>query len=219
VITFDPAFSVELCGGTHVPSTGQIGQLRIVSEGAIAAGIRRIEAITAEKAEEWWEEKLHLLEEISDVLKNPKDLVKGVKNLAEEAQALRKDLAGFSKLKAGQLKVELLANAEIINGIRFIGAKVDLDAETIKDLAFELRAEGDNIFLVLANETDGKAGLTIALSDNLVAEKKLNAGTIIREVAKAVQGGGGGQPHIATAGGKDPAGIPAAIEKAKGYIL
>jgi alanyl-tRNA synthetase len=219
VITFDPAFSVELCGGTHVTSTGQIGQLKIVSEGAIAAGIRRIEAITAEKAEEWWEEKLHLLEEISEVLKNPKDLLKGVKNLAEEAQALRKDVAGFSKVKAAQLKKELLANAETVNGIRFIGAKVDLDAETIKDLAFELRAEGDDIFLILANEADGKAGLTIALSDNLVAGKKLNAGTIIRDVAKAVQGGGGGQPHIATAGGKDPAGIPAAIEKAKGYIL
>jgi alanyl-tRNA synthetase len=219
VITFDPSFSVELCGGTHVRSTGQIGLFKIVSEGAIAAGIRRIEAITAGQAEEWWEEKLHLLDEISEALKNPKDLLKGVKNLVEETQSLRKEVAEFSRLKAGLVKDELLSKAENVNGIRFIGAKVDLDADTVKNLAFELRSAGDDIFLVLANESDGKVGLTIAISDHLVKEKNLNAGTIIREVAKAVQGGGGGQPHIATAGGKDPSGIPAAIDRARGYIL
>ncbi len=219
VITFDPSFSIELCGGTHVTATGQIGLFKIVSEGAIAAGIRRIEAITADAAETWWESKLQLLDEISDALKHPKDLVKGVKTLVEEVQSLRKELAEYSKLKAGQVKDELLRNAENLNGIRFIGAKVDLDAETIKNLAFDLRAASDDIFLVLANETDGKASLTIAISDRLVHEKKLNAGAIIREVAKFVQGGGGGQPHIATAGGKDPSGIPAAIEKARGYLL
>jgi alanyl-tRNA synthetase len=192
---------------------------KIVSEGAIAAGIRRIEAITADRAEEWWEEKLHLLEEISDALKNPKDLLKGVKNLVDETHMLRREMAEFSRLKAGQLKDELLSKAESVNGIRFIGVNVDLDADSVKNLAFELRSAGDDLFIVLASESEGKASLTIAISDHLVKEKKLNAGAIIREVAKAVQGGGGGQPHIATAGGKDPAGIPMAIEKARGFLL
>ncbi len=218
MITFDPSYSIELCGGTHVPATGQIGLFKIISEGGIAAGIRRIEAITAGKAEEWWNEKLSQLEEISDALKNPKDLVKGVKNLIEESHALKKEVAEFSKMKAGQIKTDLMSRAENINGIRFIAGIVDLDADSIKNLAFDLRSAGDDLFVVLASESEGKAGLTIALSDQLVREKKLNAGAIIRDVAKKVQGGGGGQPHIATAGGKDPSGIPAAFECARTFI-
>ena len=217
VITFDPGFSVELCGGTHVPATGQIGSFKIVSEGAIAAGIRRIEAITAEKAEAWWNEKLSVLEEISETLKHPRDLVKAVTDLAEEAHALRKEASAFGKLKAEQLKSGLLENAEDVNGIRFIASRVDLDTEAVKNLAFDLRNSGKDLFVILVNESDGKAGLTIAISDNLVNEKKFNAGAIVREAAKAVKGGGGGQPHIATAGGKDPSGIDAAIGIARDY--
>lgn len=218
VVTFDPDFSVEFCGGTHVPASGQIGLFKIVSESAIAAGVRRIEAITAEKAESWFYEKLHLLDEISEVLKNPKDLVKGLKTLVEENLALRKDAAELAKIKGGQVKEELLKKAEVINGITFISAKLDLDPEIIKNIAFELRTSADQVFIVLANETDGKAGLTVAVSDALVKAGKLNAGTIIREISREVQGGGGGQPHIATAGGKNPAGIQAALEKARAFL-
>ncbi len=218
VVTFDPAFSIEFCGGTHVAASGQIGLFKITSESAIAAGVRRIEAITADKAETWFYEKLQLLDEVSDALKNPKDLLKGLKNLVEENQSLKKDSAELSKIKGGQVKENLLKNAEVINGITWISAKLDLDTDTIKNLAFELRSSAENVFVVLANETDGKAGLTVAVSDALVKAGKLNAGTIVREIAKEVEGGGGGQPHIATAGGKKPEGIPAALEKARMII-
>ena len=219
VVTFDPAFSVEFCGGTHVPASGQIGFFKIISESAIAAGVRRIEAITAGKAEIWFYEKLQLLDEVSETLKNPKDLMKGLRNLLDENQSLKKEAAELGKIKGGQLKENLLKKAEILNGITFISAKLDTDAETIKNIAFELRTIADQVFLVLANEADGKAGLTVAISDQLVKAGKLNAGNIIRDIAKEVQGGGGGQPHIATAGGKNPAGIPAALEKARKYLV
>ncbi|MEI7490250.1 MAG: alanine--tRNA ligase [Bacteroidota bacterium] len=215
VVTFDRDFSVEFCGGTHVEASGQIGLFKIISESAIAAGVRRIEAITAEKAENWFYEKLHLLEDLSETMKNPKDLVKGMKNLLEENQALRKDASELAKIRGGQVKDELLKKAELINGITFISAKLGLDTEIIKNLAFELRSCADQVFIVLANESEGKAGLTVAVSDLIVKAGKLNAGNIIREIAKEIQGGGGGQPHIATAGGKNPAGIPAALEKAR----
>ena len=218
VVTFDPAFSIEFCGGTHVAASGQIGLFKITSESAIAAGVRRIEAITADKAETWFYEKLQLLEEVSDTLKNPKDLLRGLKNLVEENHSLKKDAAELAKIRGGQVKGDLLKQAETINGITFISAKLGLDAEAVKNLAFELRTSADLVFIVLANETEGKAGLTVALSDALVKAGKLNAGNIVREIAKEIQGGGGGQPHIATAGGKNPAGIPAALEKAKTMI-
>jgi alanyl-tRNA synthetase len=218
VITFDPSFSIELCGGTHVPATGQIGLFKIVSEGAIAAGIRRIEAITAEKAEEYWNSRESLLSEAGELLKNPKDMLKGLRNLIEENVELKRQVAELSKLKLQQLKEEFAAQVQHYNGINFLTAKVDLDAETVKNLAYELSTSIPELFLVLATESDGKATLTVMLSENLVKERKLNAGNIVRELAKEIQGGGGGQPHIATAGGKNPAGIPAALEKARGYV-
>ena len=218
VITFDPDYSVELCGGTHVPATGQIGQFKIISEGAIAAGIRRIEAITGEKAEEYWNSRELLLSEISELLRNPKELLKGVTNLLDENQELKKQVAELGKLKIQQLKAEYAAQVQHYNGINFLTVKVDLDTETVKSLAYELNASIPDLFLVLATEADGKATLTVMLSENLVKERKLHAGNIVRELAKEIQGGGGGQPHIATAGGKNPAGIPAALEKARGFV-
>ena len=218
VITFDPAFSVEFCGGTHVGATGQIGLFKITSESAIAAGVRRIEAITAGIAENWFYEQLHLLDAVSDALKNPKDILRGLKNLVDENQLLKKDSSELAKIKGSQVKETLLKNAELLGGIIYISAKLELDTEAVKNLAFELRSSADKIFVVLANESDGKAGLTVAISDPLVKEGKLNAGTIIREIAKEIQGGGGGQPHIATAGGKNPAGIAAALAKAREVV-
>ncbi|MEI7499799.1 MAG: alanine--tRNA ligase [Bacteroidota bacterium] len=218
VITFDPDYSVELCGGTHVPATGQIGLFKIVSEGAIAAGIRRIEAITAEKAEEYWNSRELLLSEIGEILKNPKDLLKGLRNLFDENIDLKRQVAELGKLKLQQLKEEFSSRVQHYNGVNFLTAKVNMDAETVKNLAYELNASIPDLFLVLATEEDGKATLTVMLSENLVKERKLNAGHIIRDLAKEIHGGGGGQPHIATAGGKNPAGIAAALEKARGYL-
>ncbi len=219
VITFDPSFSVELCGGTHVHATGQIGLFKIVSEGAIAAGIRRIEAITAAKAEEYWNDQESLIDEISEMLKNPKDLLRGVKNMQEENQDLKKQVTGLGKLKIEQLKLEYTNQVQNFNGINFLALKVDLDAESVKNLAWELNNSIPDLYLVLAAESDGKVNLTVMLSENLVKEKKMHAGNIIRELAKEVQGGGGGQPHLATAGGKNPDGIPAALEKAKSFLV
>ncbi len=218
VITFDPAFSVELCGGTHVQATGQIGLFKIVSEGAIAAGIRRIEAVTAEQAEEYWNSREMLLTEAGEMLKNPKDLLKGLRNLLEENAELKRQVTELNKLKLQLLKEEFTSRVEHYNGVNFLTAKVELDAETVKSLAWELNASIPDLFQVLATESEGKATLTVMLSDNLVKVRKLNAGNIVRELAKEIQGGGGGQPHIATAGGKNPAGISAALEKARGYV-
>jgi alanyl-tRNA synthetase len=218
VIMFDPSFSVELCGGTHVPATGQIGLFKIVSESAIAAGIRRIEAITAEQAEAWWTEKEHLLASISDLLKAPKDLLKGIQNLVEETQTLRKVAEEFRKTKESSVKESLKSQMIQTGSITFLAARVDLDPESMKNLGFQLRSEIQNLFLVLASESTGKANLMVTLSDILVKEHGMNAGTIIRELSMEIGGGGGGQPHIATAGGKNPAGIPAALEKAKSFI-
>jgi alanyl-tRNA synthetase len=218
VITFDPNYSVELCGGTHVNATGQIGLFKIVSESAIASGIRRIEAFTAKKAEEYWNSRELLLDEIGDLLKNPKDIVRGVKSLQDENQELKKLVAELSKIKLEQLRKEYKKQVKNYNGINFLAVKVDLDAESVKNLAWELNNSIPDLFQVLASENDGKVNLTVMLSENLVREKKLHAGNIIRELAKAVEGGGGGQPHIATAGGKNPAGIPSALEKAKSFL-
>ncbi len=218
VIVFDPDFSVELCGGTHVRATGHIGQFKIISEGAIAAGIRRIEAITAVKAEEYWISQESLLEGISELLKNPKELLKGLNSLLHENIELKKQVAELGKLKAQKLKEEFASQVLHYNGINFLAAVVDLDAEMVKNLAYELNASIPDLFLVLATAAEGKATLTVMLSENIVRERKLNAGNIIRELAKEIQGGGGGQPHIATAGGKNPDGIPAALEKAKSFV-
>jgi alanyl-tRNA synthetase len=219
VITFDPGFSVELCGGTHVPSTGNIGLFKIFSEGAIAAGIRRIEAISAEKAITYYNDHLEILNELKELLKNPKDVIHGVKSLIEENHGLKKQAAEFDKLKLIQLLDKLISKSEPINNIHFIAEKVDLDADSMKELAFELNRSVENLFLVLAGEKEGKANLTVMISENLVKEKGFNASVIVRDLAKEIQGGGGGQPFFATAGGKNPAGIPLALEKAKKYIL
>ena len=219
VITFDPGYSIELCGGTHVPATGQIGSFKILSEGGIAAGIRRIEAITALKAEEFWQAKETLLEEIGDLLKNPKDLKKGITNLLNENLELKNQVAELGKLKLQQLKDECIGKAEAINGINFLATCIDMDPDTIKNLTHELNRAIPDLFLVIASEYEGKVSLTVMLGEKLVKDRKLHAGNIIRELAKEIQGGGGGQPHIATAGGKNPAGIPAALEKARNFLV
>lgn len=218
VITFDPNFSIEFCGGTHVPATGQIGMFKIVSETAIAAGIRRIEAITAKHTEELLYEYDDTVNGLKEIFKNQKDLLGAVHHLVGEKKALEKEIDGLKKEKVANLKYELKQQAEQINGINFIAAKIDGDARAAKDLAFMMKDITGNMFLVLGNESDGKANLTVMISDELIKAHGLNAGQIIREIAREIAGGGGGQPHFATAGGKNPAGIENALKKAKALI-
>ncbi|MCB0804197.1 MAG: alanine--tRNA ligase [Bacteroidales bacterium] len=215
VITFDENYSVELCGGTHVPATGQIGMFKIISESAIAAGIRRIEAITAYETEKYVDEQEALLDELKEVFKNQKDLVKGARTLLEQNNELRKTIEVLNREKARNVSEELKQRAEIVNGLQFIAAKVDLDMAAMRDLAFQLNREIDNLFLILGADSDGKANLSIIISEDIAKQKNLHAGNMIREIAKEIRGGGGGQPHFATAGGKFPEGIQNAFNKAR----
>lgn len=219
VVTFDPNYSVELCGGTHVKASGQIGLFKIISEGAIAAGIRRIEAISGERAERYVNEQQQLVAELKNVLKNPKDLVKSVQQLVDDKRALEKQMEIFFKEKAKTIRKELLEKKETLNGINFISQKIDLNsADAIKELAYGMRDEMDSLFLVIGAEVNGKASLTLLLSENLVKEKNMDAGKIIRELAKEIQGGGGGQPSFATSGGNNPAGLDKALALAKSFV-
>ena len=216
VITFGRNFSRELCGGTHVAATGEIGLFKIVSEGAVAAGIRRIEAITAGRAETFLMEELEELNEIRQLLKNPKNAARNVAALQEENKQLKKEAEKLLATQASSMKGELLQKVEPINGLNFLGARLPLeDSNAIKTLAYQLEEQIDKAVIVFGAEINGKAQLLIAISRELTESKGLNAGSMIRELAKEIQGGGGGQPFFATAGGKDPSGLGRAIDKAR----
>ncbi len=219
MITFGPEYSRELCGGCHVPQTGKIGALKITTETSVAAGVRRIEAVTADAAEQYINKEIGELNGIRGLFKNPKQLVKTVSDLQEENKALKKQVDKLGQLQARIAKADLLANAEDINGIKFIGGKVDIDsADAVKQLAFELGRDSKNLFFVAGANIGGKPNLTLYISKELVASHDLNAGQIIREIAKEIKGGGGGQPFFATAGGKDLSGLERAIVQAKTII-
>jgi alanyl-tRNA synthetase len=210
--------SVELCGGTHVSGTGEIGLFIITSESAVASGIRRIEAITSEKAEAYYREKAHMLDSLALTLKNPKDILKAVNDLITKNGKLTKEIEQFQKDRAKAVKKELKSNLTQHNGVNLLCEKVDLDASSIKDILFQLKGELSNFVGVIGGNADGKASLSLIISDNLVNERSLHAGNIIRETSKLIQGGGGGQPFFATAGGKDPNGLDAALEAIKEKI-
>ncbi|MFP4059131.1 MAG: alanine--tRNA ligase [Bacteroidota bacterium] len=211
--------SVELCGGTHVNATGQIGFFKIISESAIAAGIRRIEAITAVKAEEFVQNEFKLIREIRELL-GTGEPIKLIENLQIQNKELQKQIESFSKEKAKSLKQELLSKIEKKDGVNAIIQKIDADsAATIKDIAFQLKGEIDNLVLLLGADLNGKPHLALMISDNLVKKKNLNANQIIREIAKEIQGGGGGQPFFATAGGKNASGIEKALAKGKEVLI
>ena len=211
--------SVELCGGTHIQNTGDIWHFKITSESAIAAGIRRIEAITGDATKDFYFENNRAFFEIKDLLKNPINPLKAVIDLQEENTSLKKQIEGLLKDKAKNLKGDLILEVETVNGVNFLAKKLDLDQNSIKDLAFEIGNQVDNLFLLVGTEADEKAFLTCYISKNLVEEKGLNAGQVVRELGKLIQGGGGGQPFFATAGGKNPKGIEEALIKGKEYIL
>jgi len=211
--------SIELCGGTHVKNTADIWHFKITSEGAVAAGIRRIEAISGNGAKDFFKNQEELLFEVKQSLKNPQDVLKSVQSLQDENTKLKKQIEQLLKDKAKNLKAELLTEIEEINGVKFLAKKVDLDANGAKDLAYQLGENTDNLFLVLGTITENKPMLTCYISKELAQNKNLNASHVVRELGKYIQGGGGGQPFFATAGGKNPAGMDEALTNAKNFIL
>jgi len=219
VITFDPSFSVELCGGTHVQATGQIGLFKIVSESSVAAGVRRIEAITADEAERYVRNELQVLDELRTLLKNPKDLITTTKNLLEERHALEKKVEGFQQEQANLLKDQLAAKAVKNNGHSVIIERVTVpSADILKNIAYGLRNQFDDLVLVLAAEIDQKPQVAVMIGEKLAKSNSFHAGNMVKELAKEIDGGGGGQPFFATAGGKNLDGLNAVIEKARKLI-
>ena len=211
--------SLELCGGTHVEATGQIGILKIISEGAIAAGVRRIEAITADRAEKYINEQLSILRNIQEVIKGSKDVLGSVTSIMQQNSELSKKIEDFQREGMKIAKANLKSKMLFERGVNIIAQKINLDNPAlVKDLAFQLKGEVENLYLVLGVDINGKPNLTVMISDNIVEEKGLNAGQIVREAGKEIKGGGGGQPFYATAGGKDVSGLDAAIEKALSFL-
>ena len=211
--------SIELCGGTHVENTGDIWHFKITSESAVASGIRRIEAITYDAVKDYYFDNNATFQEIRGLLNNAKEPLKAIQALQEDNQKLRKQIEQFQKEKAQQAKGDLKSELNSHNGIQFLFKKVDLDAASIKDICFELGGQFEDLFLVFASELNGKAILSCYVSKPLVESHDLNAGQIVRTLGKYIQGGGGGQPFFATAGGKNPAGIPEALKAAEGLIM
>ncbi|QIH38419.1 alanine--tRNA ligase [Flavobacterium sp. Sr18] len=210
--------SMELCGGIHVKNTAEIWHFKIVSEGAVAAGIRRIEAITSDAVKAHFASYENTLNEVKSALKNPQDILKAVHSMQEENAKLAKQIEALVKDKVKNLKASLVAEIQEINGVQFLAKQVDLNPEGAKDLAYELGNLGNNLFLILATADEEKPMLTCYVSKELVAEKNLNAGQVVRELGKFIQGGGGGQPFFATAGGKNVAGIQQALDKAIEFV-
>jgi len=219
VIAFDSDYSVELCGGTHVEATGQIGLCRIVSESAIAAGVRRIEAITGQAAVESYNQQVEILEQVKEMVKNPVDAIRGVKNLMDENHKLAEELEALKRDKSASILKELKAGMTELNGVNFLAMQVDADSAMVKDLLFTLKSSVPDLFALIGYVQAQKPGISLIISEDLAKTKALNAGQIIRELAKEIQGGGGGQPHFATAGGSNTDGLAAALKKASTYIV
>jgi alanyl-tRNA synthetase len=213
MITFDPNFSVELCGGTHVQNTSEIGLFKIVSESSVAAGVRRIEAVTSAKALEFLNDKAETLDKASELLKTPKDILKSIQELLDERNTLAKALEEYEAEKLNTLREQLFDKVQEKNGLHFLAETVNVpNADSLKTLAFQLRTKyPENLFCVLGSIINEKPQLAVMLSDNLVSTKGLNATNIVRELAKEIEGGGGGQPFFATAGGKKMEGISKAV--------
>ena len=219
MIVFDQDYSVELCGGTHVAATGQIGLFKIVSESSIAAGVRRIEAITATAAEQYVYKQEVLLQELKELLKNPKDIKAALKSVVQDKTRIEKELEVLQKEKVSSLKDGLIAQVKEEAGANVIIAKLELpDANALKQLGFEIKKQVSNLFMVLAANINGKPQIAVVLDDNLVKEHGWNAGDIVRDLAQSIKGGGGGQPFFATAGGSDLSGLDEVLKKANDFL-
>jgi alanyl-tRNA synthetase len=211
--------SIELCGGTHVSATGNIGMIKIISEGAIASGIRRIEAVTAYKAEEYINSKIDSFDDVATLLKSTGNVTENVEKLLTENSTLRKTIEKYQGQSAQSIKKSLEEKAIDLGNFRLITGQVEADsAEMLKNIAHQIRSSGTDTVLILGSEISGKANLLVMVSDNLVNSKKINATSIIKEISSEIEGGGGGQPFLATAGGKNPSGIKAALVKAAEFV-
>ncbi len=212
--------SVELCGGTHVKATGQIGVFRIFRESSIAAGIRRIEALTGDVAERYIDESMDMMRQIASSFEKQNDLVKAVKGAVEENSKLAKQVERFQQNMLGIIAKTLEDKLERIGDNGMTISRVDVDKPSqLRDISFQIRSRYPNLSLVLGAEIEGKAHLSVMLSDKLIKDAGLNASQIIREISVEIQGGGGGQPFFATAGGKNPSGIDKALSRARTLIV
>ncbi len=220
VVIIDPSYSVELCGGTHVGATGELGTFRILHETAVAAGVRRVEAVTGLAAELSISEEQSLLASIREQLKNPRDLNLAISNLLTENADLRKKLEQMELAALSQIREELLKKAESVNDYRYIASRVDVNSpEALKKLAYELRSAGENMVVVLGAAINEKAFVAVAIGESLVTGNKLDAGNLIKTiVAPLIKGGGGGQKNLATAGGKDISGMEQVIAKIRAQL-
>lgn len=207
VIKFGP--SVELCGGCHIPSTGQIGIIRILSESSVAAGVRRIEAITGQKVEEMLDGQQDLMRSLKETFNNAPNLVATIKNMVAENAEVKKQIEQFKREKEVELKRQFLAGATEINGIKVVRIGGDLEPDSVRNIAFQLRAENQNLVVVAGTAFSGKPMLTVAVSDDLLSH--FNASNLVKSAAKLIQGGGGGQPHFAQAGGRNCDGLQTAV--------
>ncbi|HUC80944.1 MAG TPA: alanine--tRNA ligase, partial [Flavisolibacter sp.] len=205
VITIDPTYSIELCGGTHVGATGELGFFKITSEGAVAAGVRRIEAISGLAAETYLQQQLSTVQNIREALKNPKDIQKAITGLQEENAALKKTLERFEAAQLKTLRDALAAKAQTVNEVQFIGETVEVgSADALKKLAFDLKTVVGNAVIVLVAAIEGKASVAVSVDEALVTAKGLDASALIKQkIAPLIKGGGGGQKTLATAGGQD----------------
>lgn len=218
VITFDPSYSIELCGGTHVPATGTIGLFKIKTETSVAAGVRRIEAVTAEVAETYVRKELNVVNEIREALKNPKDLTKAIEALIKERSDLQKQVEKLNAEKAGNVKQDLLDQFIEINDINLLITQAEFpDADSLKKISFELKNELNNLIMIVAADINGKPMISVMVSESLLSSYDIHAGNLVKELAREIKGGGGGQPFYATAGGKDVSGLPNAVQKAKEF--
>jgi len=217
VIKFDD--SIELCGGIHVKNTAQIGRFKIISESAIASGIRRIEAVTSYEADKLIDKALHEYNNVRKTLKVKQDISPAVNDLLDENHRLKKEIENLNKFRIASVKQGLISKISEHDGFRVLKSRCDLSPTGAKDLAFQLKDQFDDLFLVLGTMENNKPGITIAIGKKLLSEKDLKAGMIIRQVAKHIKGGGGGQPFFAQAGGKDPNGLDAALDEAEKIAL
>jgi len=220
VVIMDPAYSVELCGGTHIGATGELGLFKFTAESAVAAGVRRIEALTGSNALAFVDAQLKQLKEIKAALKNPKDPITAVETLLQDKTSLEKQLEVLEQEKVRQLSAGLKKQVEQINGINFLGKIVDVsNADALKQLCFALKNEIENHVLVFAANIGGKANVALMISDNLVVEKGLEAPKIIKEkIAPIIKGGGGGQKSFATAGGQEAGQLDQVITQVKAIL-
>jgi alanyl-tRNA synthetase len=220
VVIIDPDYSIELCGGTHVRSSGEVGLFKIKNESAVASGVRRIEAVSGKAAEIYVNDSLNILQQVKEALKNPKDVKKSVEDLQQENLELIRRIESFEAKQLTLLKSELLGKVKEVNGINFIGEVVDVNnAENLKKLCFDLKKSVQKFVVVLAANVDGKAQVVVMLDDIVSTEKNLEAPKMIKEhVAPLIKGGGGGQKTLATAGGQDTGNLQQVIEKVRSLL-